>query len=784
MSNTVHTIEDSQHLFAFLSGLPAFSSLPETELIRLCQHLAVEAHSKGTLLSVQGRTRLKKVIIIKDGVLEAFFDRDGQKTVREMLPKGSVLGGISILMNDGIGLRSVMVKEDAVLYVMSKTVFKDLCDRFDPFRAHFAEAFHRRMLDKSYAAMVQAARAFNFLSGVPPFSLLPEAELLNISYGIPRVSYSRDTPLFYQGETKVENLYIFQKGSAERYFEQDGVKTLRGTLGPGDTYGGISILINNGISVRTIQVGAGTSFYMVPKSQFLNLCQKYSAFADYFTDAFGKRMVDTTYASMVRKAALPQQETTAFFNQQVKNFCQSSLLSCSETTPIKDAAIKMSRKNCSSIFIKTADGDYIGLVTDNDLRRKVVALGRDARKPVSTIMSYPLYGISINATVSEALLKMIESNTKHLAVTGPEDKVIGVVTDRDLMAAQGQSPFFIIREISAATSRDEINTIQHRLPRLIQAMKNSGANSRVITKLISAISDAVLNRLISFAVSIVGSPPTEFAFLVMGSEGRREQTLKTDQDNAIIFADVPELELEAVQHYFLKLGDTVCEWLNEAGYAFCKGEVMAKNPKWCQPLSKWKEYFNSWIRVSTNKDLLQAAVFFDFRCGYGHVEMVDELRLYLFERLAGWSRFFRDLTLNALRFKPPLGFFRTFAVETKGVHRNKFNIKNAMVPIVDFARIYSLRYNIAEINTQDRLYRLYLEKMITPEVYEDMNQAFDHLMEHRLMCQIQDIDNGRPPDNYLNPKHLSRIEQALLKEIFKRIEGLQTLMKLEFTGGA
>jgi CBS domain-containing protein len=331
---------------------------------------------------------------------------------------------------------------------------------------------------------------------------------------------------------------------------------------------------------------------------------------------------------------------------------------------------------------------------------------------------------------------------------------------------------------------DEIVDKQTRMPRLIQNMINSGAKARTITRLISSISDAILDKLVGFALKELGPAPAPFVFLIVGSEGRHEQTLKTDQDNAIIYADVSKSESSAAKAYFLEFGKRVCTWLDQAGYDFCKGDVMAQNPKWCQPLSMWKRYFYSWIRVSTPKDLLQSNIFFDLRGGCGNIELVDELRLFLFESLEGWTRFFRDLAVNALGFKPPLGFFRNFVVESKGEHRNKLDIKKSMTPIVDIARIYALNNNISETNTQERLYRLYLEKVLSEETYNDLDQAYSYLMHQRLSCQINNIVDGKKPDNYIDPNKLSRMDQTMLKEIFKRIENMQTKLSLDFTGAA
>ena len=773
-----------KEMLDFISHTRVFAPLPEEELGNMCLNMTRERYKKGFILCRQDETSLEKVYIIENGSLEIYFDEGDKKRLRGTLTRGDVFGGIAILMNSGKSARTVMVQEDVTLLAIPKNIFIDICTRHESFYTFFVETFQDRMLDKSYAAIFQSSQVSHFLSGIVPFSFLPEEVLKEISKEFSVVHYSSGTRLFYQGKSKVEYLYIIQKGAVERYFEEGNNKTLRGVLGEGDLYGGISMLINDGIAVRSFHILENTYFYILPKTVFLKLCNDHKSFAEYFAGDFGKRMMDKSYASIIKSDTGAVDSATQFFNLQVQNIYHKNILSCSEDTPIQQAASLMCGRKCSSIFIKNPKGEYTGVVTDTDLRSKVIVKGRDITAPIATIMSSPLHSVQIDSMISEALLEMMDTNLKHLAVRDRQSNVVGILTNRDLLTAQEQSPFFVIRELASVACMDEIVDKQTRMPRLIQNMINSGAKARTITRLISSISDAILDKLVGFALKELGPAPAPFVFLIVGSEGRHEQTLKTDQDNAIIYADVSKSESSAAKAYFLEFGKRVCTWLDQAGYDFCKGDVMAQNPKWCQPLSMWKRYFYSWIRVSTPKDLLQSNIFFDLRGGCGNIELVDELRLFLFESLEGWTRFFRDLAVNALGFKPPLGFFRNFVVESKGEHRNKLDIKKSMTPIVDIARIYALNNNISETNTQERLYRLYLEKVLSEETYNDLDQAYSYLMHQRLSCQINNIVDGKKPDNYIDPNKLSRMDQTMLKEIFKRIENMQTKLSLDFTGAA
>jgi CBS domain-containing protein len=753
----------------FLSKLPLFSDLPENELSQMAGEISVEIFPKNTVLSVQGRTKLESVYIIKEGLLELFYETNGERELSGSLKPGESFGGVSILMNAGISVRTVKIVDDATLYTLPRNVFLEICARNNFFYEFFANQF--------------AGQALHFLSRLVPFSFLPEDEISNIVGAISIIRYPQNHVLFVQGQSRVENLYIIQKGAAERYFEENDKKTLRGLLGEGDMYGGITILMNNGIPIRTLRVTEDSHFYILPQKIFLEICKRHEAFSDFFTDTFGKRMLDKSYAEIINTNFKPPEDTAQFFNQPVDVIYNKQLVFCEQNLPIQAAAAVMSEHNSSSIFIQEPGADFVGVVTDNDLRKKVTATGFDILRPVSDIMSSPLCTISSNALVFEAMMEMMQRNIKHLAVRDTHNKVVGVITNRDMLRAQGQSPIFIVREIAGAKFVNQLVQIRHQVPRLIQSLIHTGAKAQNITRFLTTVSDAILRKIIGFALEEMGPAPAKFVFMVLGSEGRKEQTLKTDQDNAILFEDVGTQSQKDVMKYFLKFGEKVCNWLDQAGYALCKGGVMAKNPKWCQPLGTWKNYFSEWIHTAEPEALLQASIFFDFRGAYGELDLVDDLRRHLFASLVGWPGFFRHLTENALYFTPPIGFFRNFLVESKGEHRDTFNIKAAMQPVVDYARIYALHHKIAETNTFDRLHQLRSREKITLQEHNELETAYSYLMQQRFANQVKiAMDKNMEPANYVNPKQLSRIEQTTLKEIFKRIEKFQAKLSFDFTG--
>ncbi len=770
--------------YPFLSSAKSLSMLPQSELARILPHLTSLTCVEGTVLATQGKTRLSGLYILKQGVLEAFFEEKGKKVLSLTLLPGDLYGGISILMNAGLSIRTVRAQEAAILYLLPADRFLSACAANKAFNDQFVDAFAKRMADEAYAGRVIENQATGFLSAIAPFSFLPEDAIEEAATQLSMLFCPRDSFMFYQGISKVEHLYIIYKGAVEIFYEESGRKSMSALLSEGDIYGGISLLMNAGTTVQTLRTLEDSFFLTLPASVFLGLCRKYEVLKEFFTDILGKRMLDRTYASIVARSLSPGEDGAQLFDQPVARFITRNPVACDDGATIQQAAMQMSRHRCSSILVRKPTGQFVGLITDHDLRNKVIANGLDTRRPVADILSSPLQTVSAQALVFEALMTMTQANIKHLAVTDPTGQVIGMITNRDLINAQNRSPLFLVREIMSARDPDDILDQSAQLARLIQDLMHSGAKAKNITRMITTLSDAILQRIVHFVIEEMGPPPARFAFMVLGSEGRREQTLKTDQDNAIVFEDVDsEKELDRVMAYFLGFGQRVCGMLDRAGYAYCEGDVMARNPRWCQPISVWQNHFKAWIHAADPKDLLDASIFFDFRCGFGDLHLIGELRRYLLDALTGWAGFFRHLTENALHFKPPLGFFRNLVVESKGEHRNLLDLKSAMMPIVDIARIYALKHRVEATNTMERLGRLNQMGVFTDEAFSELDLAYGFLMQMRFSRQVNAIITGKaPPNNYINPKHLLPVERTMLKEIFKRVEKYQLQLSFDFTG--
>ncbi len=617
-----------------------------------------------------------------------------------------------------------------------------------------------------------------------PFSFLPEKAQEDLHSQFSSEKINRGTILLVQEISPVEKFLILSQGSALYYFEQNNEKTLQGHLNEGDNFGGISILLNDAVSVRTLEVLENSVFLSLDVDIFLKICTEFEKFKAYFTNAFGKLMLNKSYASIIARQASDKEFNLPFFNQPISAIFRPNIVTCPHDATIHEAAKKMAKSNSGSIFIKNEKGKVDAIITDADLRNSAIARELDFGQPASSIVSSPVVSVPADAQVFEAFLKMVGENKKHLAVSSKANDIIGTISDKNLIAAQANSTYLLAKTIKSAKNVNQLENMHSKMALMLLDPIRNGANPEYVTRLITTISDAILDKVIELSITELGSPPCKFAFMIMGSEGREEQTLVSDQDNGIIYQDLEDDKDKAdAAAYFGKLAELVCNRLDIAGYKFCTGECMAKNPKWCQSLTNWKKYFHNWIYNGTPEDLLNSSIFFDFKGVWGDLDLTDQLKSFLLKAVEKRPGFLRYLTENALYFKPPIGLFGKLVVESKGEHKDSINVKWAMQPIVDFARVYSLKHGIVQTNTLARLFRLYTKNVLNNEQYIDLVQSYSYVMRLRFLRQITTIiDEEKPPDNYINPSNLSYLDNAMLKELLKKVGQFQQKLKAEFIG--
>lgn len=380
----------------------------------------------------------------------------------------------------------------------------------------------------------------------------------------------------------------------------------------------------------------------------------------------------------------------------------------------------------------------------------------------------------IGASGTDELLK------QAIAIPGNGD-IGSTVSYQDLLKQDGSSLPLLIRQVREASTTEELQRLCAIATASVRMLLAAGAKASHITGFLSTLCDAVIVRLIAMAEQQLGPAPVPYAFLALGSTGRREQTLATDQDNALVYADPTPESATACASYFQALSTRICEGLHAAGYAYCRGDVMARNPKWCQSLSQWRHLFDEWIERSTTESLQAVNIVFDFRHAAGDESLSEELRRYVLRDIASQETFFFNLAGSTLEFKPPLGLFGKIVVEAGGNHPQTFDIKSGLVPIVNFARVYALHHAVPAVGSLDRISNLAKAGVLQPASAAELETAFEMLSMWRLRHQAVQLASGQHPDNHVNPAELTEIEQAALRKIFEQISLFQSRLRLDFT---
>ncbi|MFA5783132.1 MAG: DUF294 nucleotidyltransferase-like domain-containing protein, partial [Bacteroidales bacterium] len=475
------------------------------------------------------------------------------------------------------------------------------------------------------------------------------------------------------------------------------------------------------------------------------------------------------------------QISQSLLNRPVKDYIKPPIV-CDINTPIKKAAALMNVHKSDVVLVQTTKGEFAGIVTDNDLRKRVVAQGFDTDEPVFKIMSEPIIFLPENALLYEAFYMMQDNKVNHLIVKDGSGKIKNIISSSELLNIQKHTSELLIKKIGLSETPDDLIMVQLLLKQIIRNYTGSGANPQHITRIISSVSDSIIEKLNQLAIEELGQPPVSYSFITLGSVGREEQTLATDQDNAIIYEDVPDEKEREVNDYFLKLGEKICIWLDRIGYSFCKGNIMAMNPKFCKPLSVWKKYFSEWVATKEPQDLLDINIFFDFRFSYGNPDLAKNLKDHLNDTIENNNLFFYHLALNTLSVKPPVSFFGNIIKEDKENHPDSFDIKRAIMPVVGFARVYALKNGISDGNTLVRIGKLFEKNIILKSEHEMIVQMYSCLMNLRFRHQVDQLIESRIADNYINPNKLSELDQTILKKIFSQIGLLHTKLNFDFKG--
>jgi CBS domain-containing protein len=617
---------------------------------------------------------------------------------------------------------------------------------------------------------VEISELVDYLAETSPFDTLKREDLVQAARHLEITYVQQGTEVFGIDET-ADFLYLIRSGAVELHDRSD---TLVARLGERDFFGYPALLTETNAS-RSATAIEDSLFYRLPEPEFDRLRAQSDAFDRFFARAHADRVRD----------ALRDERQDEPLRTPLRTLLSRAPVCVAPSVSIQDAARQMRNARVSSLLVKDDNG-LCGLVTDRDVRNRVVAEGRSLDDPLSEVMTCDPVTISAERYAFEALLTMSRHNIHHLPVVDGTrvdgTRLVGMVTTTDIIRLQADSPVYLVGEVWKQDDLDGLVSVSERLPEVVQGLVENHARADDISRVVTTVSDALTQRLLQMAEEQLGPPPVPYAWIALGSQARYEQSAHSDQDNALLLD--PAFDREAHDDYFLDLASFVCDGLHACGFVYCPGEVMATTDRWRQPLSQWKATFDDWIQEPTPKALMHSTIFFDLRHIAGTRSLVATLRDHILSQTPQNSIFLASLAVNALDARPPLGFFRQFVLKTHGDQEDTLDLKiNGVVPIVDIARIYALAHGVRAVNTQERLSQLADAGGMATDDANDLQDAHAFISTIRLQHQARQIAAGSEPDNYVSPDELSDFNRRHLKDAFKIVGRMQSALEQRYQTG-
>ena len=625
---------------------------------------------------------------------------------------------------------------------------------------------------------VVTATVVAFLKTVPPFQFLTDSELSGMSRTMTLEFFPKDSIILSAGHPASESLYVVHKGGVKLSLRsQVGKQLVLDMRSEGEIFGLLSVMSKDLARLDVIAI-EDTLCYCVPADQVQRLISCNAEVANYLLRTSVTRYMDRSLQELRTQTGLMGDTERLLYTLAVSEVPGSPVQLCQQDTSLREAAQLLAKSKSTCVFVVDAAGSAVGVVTDRDFADKVVAQALPLDLDVEKIMSTPVVAVESNERVFHVLLAMVSGNIHHVLVTN-QGIPASVLTAHDLMVLQGKSPLNVVRFIDAQTSVEALASAQNRIAGLLPLLLREGAKASHVTRVMAEVNDRLIAKILQFAEEKIGTPPAPYCWVVMGSEGRREQTFKTDQDNALIYSDCSDDG--AAREYFERLTAFAQEALATCGYPLCTGNYMASNPRWRQPLRIWKNYFHAWIKEADLHGVEDALLFFDMRPVAGDFSLFGALAATKRDSLKDAGLFKSVLAAIAVTHRPPLGFFRNFVLERTGEHKNQLDLKTfGTAPIVDATRVLAIDAGIDHTNTSDRLSELSAAPEDDPAVFKDMKEALEFLTLLRIECQLRQVRDGHEMTNYVSPDSLTNLQRSLLKESFRTIARAQALIEARF----
>ncbi|WP_231494623.1 DUF294 nucleotidyltransferase-like domain-containing protein [Bordetella petrii] len=620
---------------------------------------------------------------------------------------------------------------------------------------------------------IEQLEIIDFLRAHPPFDALPDDVLENLASAIDVSYYKAGEQIIELGQPS-GHWYVVRSGAVEVY-RRDGTLYNRLTSGG---YFGESGLLRHGRVRFPAKALEDSLVYLIPGPAFLDLFESHDAFADY---------VELEDHARLRQVMSRREDANDLSSATVDTLVTREPVTLERSATAHDAAQRMTQEGVSSLLIVDDNPDVAGtpllsgILTDRDLRTRLLAPGLPLDTPVADIMTPNVVTVAHNQLVFEAMLAMLRHNVHHLPVM-KHQRPLGIVVLSDIIRYESRNSLFLVGSIFRAQNTDELAALVPDMRASFTRMVAEDASAHMVGSAMSAIGRAVKQRLLELAEAELGPPPVPYCFLALGSMARQEQLIVTDQDNALILDN----SFDAARHdaWFKALSTFVSNGLARCGYTYCTGGVMATNEKWRQPLAAWERLFTDWIERPTPESLLHAGIFFDLDGVWGRTDWAVHLRKLIARKARGNTRFLACMARNALLRTPPLGFFKDFVVECDGRHTRAINLKRrGTAPLADLIRVHALAIGSQALNSFDRL-REIIDAGILPQGRgQDLYDALEFISTVRARNQADEIAANNEPDNSIEPETLSDFERKSLRDAFLILSNAQKYLKFRYQPG-
>ncbi|MFJ4258911.1 DUF294 nucleotidyltransferase-like domain-containing protein [Pseudomonas monteilii] len=619
-----------------------------------------------------------------------------------------------------------------------------------------------------------------FLQRFPPFNQMEHSHLAFLVEQCQLRFYASGESIVKPADGPVEHFYIVKQGRVvgeRQHLVKPGVETTF-EITSGECFP-LAALLGERATRTEHLAGEDTFCLQLNKAAFIRVFSMSEVFRDFALRGVSSLLDQVN--QQVRQRAVETLGTQYSLNTPLGELAMRHPVVCSADTPLRDAVRLMHEQQVGSIVVIDLQRYPVGIFTLRDLRQVVASMDADLGAPIERHMTAKPFYLSPQASAFDAAMAMTERHIAHVCLV-ENRRLCGVVSERDLFSLQRVDLVHLARTIRHAPRLDTLVSLRGEISQLVERMLAHGASSTQITQIITLLNDHTVCRVIELALAERGDPGVPFSWLCFGSEGRREQTLHTDQDNGILFEAADSAEADSIRARLLPLAQYINQCLAQCGFTLCKGNIMAGNPELCLSRSEWARRFAGFVREASPENLLGSSIYFDLRVVWGDEQGCEQLRQSLLEQVADNRLFQRMMADNALRQRPPVGRLREFVLTRQGNDKAAtLDLKvQGLTPFVDGARLLALANGIGACNTLERLRQLVATGVIEPLDGAAYEEAYHFIQQTRMQQHQRQTRDNLPYSNRLDPDSLNHLDRRILRESLRQAQRLQSSLALRY----